>query len=94
MKQYTSCWVENLKIFTLSVLFALLLLLLDKSDFGPSFGGKEALCEDKPLPPVTVFVPLIFIKCGFEILQNDAEQYDFRENQFIEIYIIYLFLPK
>ena len=68
----------------------MLLLLLDKSDFGASFGGKEALFEDKP--PVTVFVPLIFIKYGFEILQNDVDQYDFRENQRIEINIIFLFV--
>jgi hypothetical protein len=36
-------------LFTLFFLFALLLLLLDKLDFRPSFGGKEALYEEKPL---------------------------------------------
>jgi len=41
------------------------LLLLDKSDFRLSFGGKEALYGDKP--PVTVFVRLIFVKHVFEI---------------------------
>jgi hypothetical protein len=36
-------------LFTLFFLFALLLLLLDKSDFRPSFGGKEDLYEEKPV---------------------------------------------
>ena len=75
-------------IFTFSLIFALLLLLLDKSEFRLSFGDKEALYEGKP-PSLSssAWFLLNMVSRFYKAMLN---KYDFCENLVIGNYLIYL----
>jgi hypothetical protein len=59
---------------------------MDKSDFGPSFGGKEALYEDKP--PSLSSSAWFLLNMASRFYKTMLNKYDFRENQLIEVCII------